>query len=197
METNPADIVCIGDSITGWTQFSPEERPYPTYPEFLQERLPEFTIANAGIAGAFSREGVGHVCDALERFPAARYFIIGYGTNDLGVSDNLEQTSRSITKNLENMIGLAKEKGIAPVLINVPHVNESLFPVYQRGDLRRKREYHNHWLAAFCQQQNVPLTDICSRLKDADFADALHPNEQGAKRIAEAVYQILNPILYG
>jgi len=92
---------------------------------------------------------------------------------------------------------LAKEKGIAPVLINVPYVNETLFPGYQRGELRRKREHHNQRLAEFCQCRKIPLADICSRLKDEDFADALHPNKQGAKRIAEAVYQILNPILYG
>lgn len=42
------------------------------------------SLANGGIAGEISLNGVGQVQDYLEVFPAARYFIIVYGTNDLG-----------------------------------------------------------------------------------------------------------------
>jgi lysophospholipase L1-like esterase len=35
------------------------------------------------------------------------------------------------------------------------------------------------------------LADICSLLHDEHFGDALHPNGNGAKIIAEAVFQVL------
>ena len=35
---NSIDVVCVGDSITGWNNFGAvTEWPYRTYPEFLQQ----------------------------------------------------------------------------------------------------------------------------------------------------------------
>ena len=55
-ETNrPAvDIVCAGDSLTGWNNYGPAlSWPYPTYPDFLQELCAPLglRIANGGVAG--------------------------------------------------------------------------------------------------------------------------------------------------
>ena len=51
------DVVCAGDSITGWNNFGGvRDWPYRTYPEFLQrhcERL-GLSIANGGVAGEIS-----------------------------------------------------------------------------------------------------------------------------------------------
>jgi hypothetical protein len=34
------DVVCAGDSITGWNNFGPAKFwPFPTYPRFLQESI--------------------------------------------------------------------------------------------------------------------------------------------------------------
>jgi lysophospholipase L1-like esterase len=33
--------------------------------------------------------------------------------------------------------------------------------------------------------------DVCSRLREEHFADELHPNEEGARIIAEEVYRVL------
>jgi hypothetical protein len=64
------DVVCAGDSITGWNNIGEVEGwPFPTYPESLQ-RLCEpsgLTVANCGIAGEVSPNGIGHVRDYLER----------------------------------------------------------------------------------------------------------------------------------
>jgi lysophospholipase L1-like esterase len=46
-------------------------------------------------------------------------------------------------------------------------------------------------LGAFCQQHSIPLADICSHLRDEHLADELHPNEAGAKIIADVVYRVL------
>ena len=54
-----------------------------------------------------------------------------------------------------------------------------------------KRDFHNPRLKSFCDEHGIPLADICSLLRDEHFGDELHPNDRGAKIIAEAVFQVL------
>src|SRR5208337_2550059 len=88
-ERTAVDIVCCGDSLTGWNNFGPVNSwPYPTYPQFLQILCKplKLRIANGGIAGEISDNGPQQVTGYLELFPNARYSVIGMGTNDLGMS---------------------------------------------------------------------------------------------------------------
>jgi lysophospholipase L1-like esterase len=187
------DVVCAGDSITGWNNFgSVDAWPYPTYPEFL-ERLyepTELTLAS-GIAGEVSPNGVGQVQDYLSLFPNARYFVIGYGTNDLGMWPEVERTSPRIVNNLGVMVGTVREGGRTPILLNVPDANGAMFPPEVAEELRRKRDYHNESLLGYCREHQIPLVDVRSKLRDDHFADNLHPNEVGAKIIAEEVFRVL------
>ena len=141
-----ADVVCAGDSITGWNNFGVvRDWPYRTYPEFLQ-RLCEplgLTIANGGIAGEVSPNGLGQVRDYLDLFPNARYFVVGYGTNDLGMWPEVERTSPRIIENLDRMVRAIRDGGRQPILLNVPYANESMFPRRVAEDLHRMRDYHN------------------------------------------------------
>ena len=125
------DVVCAGDSITGWNNFGGvRDWPYRTYPEFLQ-RLCEplgLRIANGGIAGEVSPNGLGQVRDYLDLFPNARYFVVGYGTNDLGMWPEVERTSPRIIENLDRMVRAIRDSGRQPILLNVPYANESMFP---------------------------------------------------------------------
>jgi lysophospholipase L1-like esterase len=191
------DVVCAGDSITGWNNFGVVgDWPYRTYPEFLQ-RLCEplgLTIANGGIAGEVSANGLGQVEDYLRLFPNARYFVVGYGTNDLGVSPDVERTSPRIIENLDGMVRAIRDDGRQPVLLNVPYANESMFPRPLAGDLHRMRDYHNERLAAYSHEGRIPLVDIASKLRDEHLADELHPNEEGARVIAGEVFRVLTEI---
>lgn len=188
------DIICAGDSLTGWNNFGPAATwPYRTYPDFLQELVQplDLRVANGGIAGEVSDNGPQQVRDYFDLFPNARYFVIGFGTNDLGTWPDLEATSRRIIKNLDQMIGAVVERGKQPVLFNVPYANEAMFSPWIAEELHEKRDYHNARLKEFCDRQEIPLADICSRLKDEHFGDELHPSDEGAKIIAEEVYKVL------
>jgi lysophospholipase L1-like esterase len=44
---------------------------------------------------------------------------------------------------------------------------------------------------SFCDEHGIPLADICCLLRDEHFGDELHPNDWGAKIIADAVFQVL------
>lgn len=189
------DVVCAGDSLTGWNNEGPVcYWPYPTYPQFLQELCVPLAlkITNCGIAGEISVNGVGQVRDYLELFPNARYFIIGYGTNDLGVWPDTERTSQQIIDHLDQMVQSVRDRGKQPILFNVPYANESMFGPMIARELHGKRDYHNDRLRAYCDEHRIPLADICVRLHDEHFGDELHPNAAGAKIIAEEVFAALH-----
>lgn len=184
------DIVCCGDSLTGWNNYGPADSwPYSTYPQLLQGMC-QLMVANGGIAGEISDNGPQQVRDYLELFPNARHFIIGMGTNDLGMGSESER----IIENLGQMVQLVRGRGRHAVIFNVPNANEAMFPSHIANELRAKRDYHNARLKEFCGEQGIPLADICSKLHDEHFADELHPNEQGAKIIAEEVFKLLAPM---
>ncbi|OYT31825.1 hypothetical protein B6U93_02955 [Candidatus Woesearchaeota archaeon ex4484_78] len=183
-------IVCVGDSITGWNPERFEFWPFLTYPSFLQELLPDYKIVNCGIAGEFSKNGISLVENCLKLFPNAKFFIVGFGTNDLALG-LLTETSKKIINNLKIMIDLVIKAGKIPFLINVPYLKESVFEKKRAEIAHDKRDYHNQKLAeAFSGK--VKIIDICSKLKDEHFGDSLHPNKKGAEIIAKEVFKVLN-----
>jgi len=196
------DIVCIGDSITGWNNARFErlgisgtsETIYSTYPQFLQDLEKRFAVVDCGIAGAYSRYGWDYLINAMKKFQNAKYFVIGYGTNDLGERfriAQLEQASKHIIGSIDKMTNELLKQSKQPILINIPNLNELELSEEIIEISRRQRDYHNKKLKQYCDEQNIPLADICSVLKDEHFADALHPNEAGARLIAREVYELI------
>jgi lysophospholipase L1-like esterase len=191
------DVVCAGDSLTGWNNYGPVQYwPYPTYPRFLQQMCDPLClrVADGGIAGEISDNGPDHVRRYLGLFPNARYFVIGFGTNDLGMWPDLEATSRQIIENVDCMIQAVRDRQKQPILFNVPHANESSLPPRMAEDAHARRAYHNERLERFCQKMKVPLADIGTHLRDEHFGDELHPNEAGARIIAGQVFEVLRSI---
>ena len=159
------DVVCLGDSLTGWNNFGPASTwPYLTYPDYLQRfcRPLGLRIANGGIAGEISDNGPQQVTDYLALFPNARYFVMGMGTNDLGTWPDTAATSAKIVENLGTMVQAVVEKAKQPILFNVPDANEDVFPPSVVRELNAKRAYHNKRLKEFCGERGIPLADICS-----------------------------------
>jgi lysophospholipase L1-like esterase len=194
MARQSVDVVCAGDSITGWNNFGGVSQwEYRTYPEFLQRLCDPLglTIGNGGIAGEVSPNGLGQVQDYLVLFPNARHFVVGYGTNDLGMSRELEETSPMIIKHLDHMVRAIRDDGKQPILLNVPYANESMFPRRIAEDLHAMRVYHNNRLTAYCLEHRVPLVDTASKLRGEHFADELHPDADGAQVIAQEVFRVL------
>jgi lysophospholipase L1-like esterase len=194
MARQSVDVVCAGDSITGWNNFGGvSEWAYRTYPEFLQRLCDPLglTIGNGGIAGEVSPSGLGQVRDYLGLFPNAQHFVVGYGTNDLGMSPEVERTSPMIIGNLDQMVRAIRDDGRQPILLNVPYANESMLPRRIAQELHANRDFHNEGLRAYCLEQQVPLVDIASKLRDEYFGDELHPNDEGAQVIAQQVFRVL------
>lgn len=192
------DIVCAGDSITGWNNFGPATQwPFPTYPRFLQVLASPrgLRVFDGGIAGEISANGLGHVVRYLDLFESARYVVIGFGTNDLGEIDDYEAASRHVIEQLGLMVETVRESNKQPILLGVPYVKESLFSAGDARLLHEGRDFHNNRLREFCRSESIPFADICPALADEHFGDHVHPNAQGARRIAEVVFSVLCSIL--
>ncbi len=72
-----------------------------------------------------------------------------------------------------------------------PHADEWVFPTHMATEIHNQRDYHNPRLKSSRDEHGLPLADICSSLRAEHFVDTLHPNDRGAKIIAEAVFQVL------
>ena len=146
-------------------------------------------VVNGGVAGEVSQRGVELVEKYLKLFPNAKKYVIGFGTNDFAHWDTTK-VSEHIINNLKAMTSLIKEAGKKPLLINMPYLNESKIEADRVKITHEKRDYHNQKLAeAFSGK--VKIADICSKLKDKDFGDILHPNKLGAEVIAKEVFKYL------
>ena len=191
------DIVCVGDSLTGWNNYGHVQYwPYPTYPHFLQGLCKplDLRVADGGMAGEISGNGLGHVRHYLDLFSNSRYVAIGFGTNDLAMWPDVASTSKRILESLDSMILAVRGRGQHPILLNIPYVNESKFSWAVAADTHHRRDYHNSKLADYCREKAVPLADICMHLRNRHFGDELHPNEAGARIIAEQVFEALTSV---
>ena len=143
------------------------------------------------MAGEVSDEGVWQVRDYLKLFTTAKFFLLCYGANDLDDSDDHEATSSRIIANLAQMVQPVWKRGRQPIMLDVPDVNAKLFPADMLPAARAARSYHNARLKQFCQDLDIPLAVISGCLGDGHFGDACHPNTEGAKIIAEIVFEVL------
>jgi lysophospholipase L1-like esterase len=179
-------VVCVGDSLTGWNNVGVQETwPFPVYPTHLDSEAEE--VANFGIAGGESKIAQGLAEMALKQLPNSQIYVIGFGTNDLGMNNDHVRTSRYIISNLSAAIDTLTEAGKKVILLNVPQAKLIAFPEYTRRSITAKREYHNGRLMELGAGRGIPVVDIYTGMKDEYFGDNLHTNTAGAKFIAERV----------
>jgi lysophospholipase L1-like esterase len=152
-------------------------------------------VADCGIAGEVSPNGLGQVRDYLGLFPDARYYVIGYGSNDLDKWPDVEATSPRIVENLDRMVGAVRAGGRTAVLLGVPNPDWPALPVEEAEALRHSLGFHNDRLRGYCRAQRVPLVELWGKLGAGQFEDSFHPNDEGAQFIAEAVLRVLTEVL--
>jgi lysophospholipase L1-like esterase len=101
------------------------------------------TIANEGVGGATSSDGVAYIAAELAHHPDAQYVLIQYGTNDpgipipsgLGLNPGDAGYAGSFNDNMQRIITAVKTAGKLPYLAKVPFANgnfTSRDPLYQQ-----------------------------------------------------------------
>ena len=165
-----AVVLAFGDSRTYGTGAN-EVESYPAQ----RARITGRRVVREGVPGEVSGAG-------LERLPAAldehrpRLLILCHGGNDF-----LRRLPKAqAAENVRAMIRLAKERGIAVLLIGTPEIGFTLTPPDFYGESAK--------------QFGIPYeADVLTKiLRDASLkADQVHPNAQGYRLMAERVADLL------
>jgi lysophospholipase L1-like esterase len=163
-------VLAFGDSITYGTGARPEE----SYPEVLAQLIGR-RVAGAGVPGEVTANGLQRLPEVLDEVKP-KILLLCLGGNDM--LRKVEPVA--IEANLRTMVRIARDRGIAVVLIAVPK------PALFGGN------------AAFYQtiarENDLPLESKILKdiLFDNEFkADPIHPNAKGYRRLAEAVATLL------
>jgi len=166
-----AVILAFGDSLTYGTGADNTQ----SYPAVLSQ-LTRRKVINAGIPGEVTADGNRRLPALLDRF-MPELLILCHGGNDLMRKVNPDK----IRANLESMIENSLQRNIPVLLIGVPELGIMFLesaPVY--GALAGK-------YALLYEGEILPELESDNDLK----SDRIHPNADGYKLMAKAVYTLL------
>jgi acyl-CoA thioesterase-1 len=178
-------IIVLGDSLTAGLGLDVTD----SFPSVLETRLQEqgldYKVVNAGVSGDTSAGGLRRLEWALgEGDP--RILVVALGGND-GLRG---LPPPQLEQNLAAIIERARQRGLSVILAGMeappnygPEYTAAFRKTYQ--DLARKYE--------------VPLIPFLLQGVAGDPAlnqrDGIHPNQQGARIVADTVWQALEPAL--
>jgi acyl-CoA thioesterase I len=165
-----ATILAFGDSLTFGTGATPNE----SYPAQLQTLISRKVIA-AGVPGEVSADGLARLPQALDEHQP-KLVILCHGGNDFLQKLDADKTQN----NLRAMVKLARDKGIAVVLIATP----------KPGLIVKPPDFYK----AIAQEFAIPFDDEVLKNILTDNAlksDLVHPNANGYARMAEALAKLL------
>ncbi len=173
LEKLPTDgvVLAFGDSLT----FGTGARAEASYPAVLQELIGR-RVVRAGVPGEVTARGLARLPGVLQD-SAPDLVILIHGGNDLMQRKSPER----IAANLRAMVRLARERGVAVVLIGVPNLGLILgrsAGFYEELAEELELPYDGEALPAIIKQPNLK-------------SDAIHPNAQGYRKLAEAVAALL------
>ncbi len=164
-------VLAFGDSLTLGVGTTKEN----SYPAVLA-KLSGLNVVNSGVSGETTAQGLKRLPTELERTKPDLVILIE-GGNDILRNKSLSETKN----NLQQMIELVTDQNIPLILIGVPE--KSLFsnsaPFYEE----LAQQYH----LVFDKSLIADLQRSRS-LK----SDAVHFNEKGYQKMAEAIYGLLS-----
>jgi len=179
-------ILFFGDSLTSGYGIDPTQ----SYPSLIQEKIDaaqlNYEVIRAGVVGETSAGGLRRIGWVLQQ--PADLLVIALGSND-----GLRGIDLSSTRdNLQGIINFAREKhprisiviaGMEmPPNLGLQYTQEfrELFP-----DLARRNKTS---LIPF-------LLDGVGGKPELNISDGIHPNAQGHARVAENVWNVIEPLL--
>ena len=177
-------IVVLGDSLTAGLGLSPED----SYPARLQEQLEsagyELRVMNAGVSGDTTAGGLRRLDWALEG--DVRILIVALGGNDGLRGLPVEQ----MKDNLSGMITAATARGVKVLLAGMEA------PPNFGTDYTERFRCVFWELAAEHEIIFLPfLLEGVAGIPELNQPDGIHPNAEGAERVAAHVWSALESTL--
>ena len=179
-------VVCLGDSLTAGLGLLAEQ----AYPHVLEQMFAgegyTVDVLNAGVSGDTSAGGLRRVEGLLQ--PAVAVLVVALGANDalrgLKPSDTYD--------NLAGIIEAAAAEGIPVLLAGMeapPNLGEDYRDAFRDVFLQLARDYRDVVIW-------VPfLLEGVAGLPEMNQADGAHPNETGARVIAQLLYPKLRTVI--
>lgn len=179
-------ILVLGDSLTEGAGLDPA-KVFPAKLEGLirSKGFPGVSVAADGISGATSDSGPGRFSARVAA--GERYDILVLA---LGANDGLKGMDLGdLRRNLKRTIELAKEQGAKVVLagMKVPPLNGLTYMSEFKDLYPALAEKEGVFLVPFL------LEGVAAHPKFN--LDGMHPNEAGHEKVAETVYEVLEPLL--
>jgi acyl-CoA thioesterase-1 len=177
-------IVAFGDSLTSGRGIGRTH----AFPSLLQTRLNEagydYQVMNAGVSGDTTSGALKRLGAALEG--DVRILIVALGANDglRGIP------VRQLKTNLGQIIEAAQSRGISVLLCGMealPVHGWDYSVAFHRAYEELANQYHVP-LVPFLLMHVIANPDLMQR-------DRIHPNESGARAIAEDIWPYLQPLL--
>ena len=181
---DPPRIVALGDSLTSGRGIGKAD----AYPAVLQGRLEEngyrYQVINAGVSGDTSGRALRRYRDVLDG--SVKILIVALGANDGLRGIPVEQ----LTSNLSAIIEDAQRRHIAVVLVGM-----DALPMHGWGySVAFHRVYED-----LGSRYGIPLVPfvLMRVLTDPSLmqSDHAHPNQAGARVIADLIWPHLEPLL--
>ncbi len=165
-----AVVLAFGDSITYGTGASESE----SYPAQL-ERLIGRKVVRAGVPGEVTARALARLPGVLEEHQP-QLLVLCIGGNDF--LRNLGKAQAAA--NVQTMVAVAKQRGIDVLLIGTPEKGITVTPPA--------------FYAEIAEQHRIPYEGsvIGQILRNSELkSDAIHPNAEGYRLIAERVAELL------
>ncbi len=178
-------VVFLGDSLTAGLGVAIED----AYPSLIARRLEArgqgWTVVNAGVSGDTSAGGLRRLEWSMEG--GAAVVVVALGGND--ALRGLPVTE--LAKNLDAIVAEAEARGARVILAgmeappnNGPDYARAFHDVYPAVAAR-----HGATLVPF-------LLDGVAGEATLNQADGIHPNPEGARRVADTVWRALEPVVH-
>lgn len=188
-------VVCLGDSVTGIYYHTGGRRAWPELLQMaLQRALPgrDVAVINAGISGHTVADGLARLQrDVLDHQP--QIVTISFGLNDVARSD--EQPFR---EGLLELVPRIRAVGAEPVLCTPNAVIDTAGrPAHKLLQFCQLiKDVATEQQVAFCdvQQAGLKLRERAPRTWRMSMSDAIHPNLDGHRLLAETVCQRLTGV---
>ncbi len=177
-------LLMLGDSLAAGYGLAPEA----AFPALIQERLraagSPYRVVNAGVSGDTSAGGLSRL-DWLLRQRVDILLL------ELGGNDGLRGLDPAATRdNLSKIIERAQARGITVILAGMQ------MPANYGEDYRRRFAALYPELARRYQIALIPfLLEGVAMRPELNQADGIHPNETGARIVADTVWKTLKTVL--
>jgi acyl-CoA thioesterase I len=173
-------IACFGDSLTAGFGLDPGQ----SYPDLLQQQLPNYHVVNFGVSGDTTQDGLARLPLVL----AAKPKIV---VLELGANDGLRGVPLSaVESNVAQMIEGLQAGGARVLLAGI-----TLPPNYGPEYIHRFEAVYQG-LAAKYKVTLIPfLLEGVGGHTELMQRDGLHPTQAGTKIVAATVLRALQPLL--